>query len=238
MGPDFTYYIFQQGGKDVAAMYQLLDDQLKHVIPPHWLSYVAVNSADEASAKAASLGGTVSRPPLDVGAHGRMAVIKDPAGRHLRDVAGRDHGGVGKRGEPGSLVWNELSSTDIKGGTAFYTRLFDWTTTIMSMPGMDYTVFEREGQGIGGGDAQITPEMGPMPSNWLPYFAVSDCDGTAALAGPARRSGRHAANRHPRCGPLCAAAGSGGGDVCDPVPEAGGRVENAVQREGVRGFPS
>ena len=21
-----------------------------------------------------------------------------------------------------------------------------------------------------------------MPSNWLPYFAVSDCDGTAALA--------------------------------------------------------
>ena len=40
-------------------MYQLMPDQLKMSIPPHWLSYVAVTSADEASAKAVSLGGTV-----------------------------------------------------------------------------------------------------------------------------------------------------------------------------------
>ena len=51
MGPDFTYYIFQVGGQDVAAMYQLMEDQLKMHVPPHWMSYVSVTSADDAAAK-------------------------------------------------------------------------------------------------------------------------------------------------------------------------------------------
>jgi hypothetical protein len=29
------------------------------------------------------------------------------------------HGGIGLRGEPGSLVWNELMSMDLKSGSAF-----------------------------------------------------------------------------------------------------------------------
>jgi predicted enzyme related to lactoylglutathione lyase len=182
MGPDFTYYMFQVDGLDVAAMYQLMPDQLKRSIPPHWLSYVAVSSADEASARAASLGGTVITAPFDVGTHGRMAMIADPQGAMFAMWQARDNDGIGKRGEPGSLVWNELASTDITAGAAFYSKLFDWNTKIMNMPGMDYTIFEREGQAIGvGGGMQITPET-PMPPNWLPYFAVSDCDGSAALA--------------------------------------------------------
>lgn len=182
MGPEFTYYIFQVGGLDVAAMYQLMDDQLKMGVPPHWLSYVAVASADEAAAKVTSLGGTVISPPFDVGTHGRMALFTDLQGAHFAVWQAGDNPGIGKRGEPGALVWNELSSTDIKAGSEFYAKLFDWTTKVMNMPGMDYTIFEREGQaqGVGGG-MQITPSM-PMPPNWMPYFAVSDCDGSASLA--------------------------------------------------------
>jgi predicted enzyme related to lactoylglutathione lyase len=29
---------------------------------------------------------------------------------------------------------------------------------------------------------KIAPGMGPMPSNWLPYFMVADCDASAATA--------------------------------------------------------
>lgn len=182
MGPDFTYYMFQVDGLDVAAMYQLMDDQLKLGVPPHWLSYVAVVSADDAAAKVTSLGGTVITPPFDVGTHGRMALFTDPQGAHFAVWQPGEHGGIGKRGEPGSLVWNELASTDIQAGSAFYSKLFDWKTKIMNMPGMDYTIFEREGQAIGvGGGMQITPENPSLP-NWLTYFAVSDCDGSAALA--------------------------------------------------------
>ncbi len=181
MGPGFTYYIFQLGGKDVAAMYQLMPDQLKLGIPAHWLSYVAVTDADAAAAKATTLGGKVVMGPHDAGEHGRMAIITDPQGAVFAVWQAKSNPGVGLRGDPGSLVWNELMSTDFKAGAAFYVKLFDWTTTVMSMPGMDYTIFEREGKGVGGG-MQISPDMGPMLSNWLPYFAVSDCDGTSALA--------------------------------------------------------
>lgn len=183
MGPDFTYYIFQIGGADVAAMYQLMDDQLKLGVPPHWLSYIAVTSADDAASKAASLGGTVISAPFDVGTHGRMAMIADPQGAHFAVWQAGDNGGIGKRGEPGTLVWNELASTDINGAATFYSRLFEWGTKVMPMPGMDYTIFEREGHpnGVGGG-YQITSSMPPMPPHWLPYFAVSDADGTTSLA--------------------------------------------------------
>ena len=32
------------------------------------------------------------------------------------------------------------------------------------------------GERMAGGMLQITPEMGPIPPNWLVYFAVDDCD--------------------------------------------------------------
>ena len=182
MGPDFTYYMFQVGGLDVAAMYQLMDDQLKAGVPAHWMSYVSVASADEAAQKATALGGSIISPPFDVGTHGRMALIKDPQGAHFAVWQAGDNDGIGKRGEPGSLVWNELSTTDIKAGAEFYSNLFGWTTKVMNMPGMDYTIFERPGQAQGVGGGMQSPPDSPVPPNWMPYFAVSDCDGSAALA--------------------------------------------------------
>ena len=114
MGPGFTYYIFQQGGKDVAAMYQLMADQLKQGVPAHWMSYVAVNDADDATARRHG-----ARSPGDECAHGRGRERPDvgdagSAGGGVLGVAGEEPPGVAKRGEPGSLVWNELATTDIK----------------------------------------------------------------------------------------------------------------------------
>ena len=68
------------GGKSVAALYNQMADQKAAGIPPHWLSYVSVESADQAAARAAELGGTVLAPAFDVMEAGRMAVIQDPTG--------------------------------------------------------------------------------------------------------------------------------------------------------------
>jgi predicted enzyme related to lactoylglutathione lyase len=46
---------------------------------------------------------------------------------------------------------------------------------------MPYTVFKNGGEGIGG-MYQITPQMGPIPPHWMPYFAVTDCDATVQKA--------------------------------------------------------
>ena len=35
---------------------------------------------------------------------------------------------------------------------------------------------------VAGGMMALTPEMGPVPPNWLPYFGVADADATVAKA--------------------------------------------------------
>jgi predicted enzyme related to lactoylglutathione lyase len=48
--------------------------------PPHFMTYIAVDDVDAAVAKAAGLGATVVREPMDIPNTGRIAVIKDPTG--------------------------------------------------------------------------------------------------------------------------------------------------------------
>ncbi|HWK89936.1 MAG TPA: VOC family protein, partial [Longimicrobium sp.] len=92
----------------------------------------------------------------------------------------RAHAGVGVRDDPGSLVWNELATTDTEAARRFYTGLFGWSTTTMDM-GMEYTTF-MNGEIPAGGMFAITDEMKGMPPMWLPYFAVEDADAAAARA--------------------------------------------------------
>jgi len=49
-------------------------------VPPHWLVYVAVASADEAAERAKSLGATIPMAAMNVMDVGRMALIQDPQG--------------------------------------------------------------------------------------------------------------------------------------------------------------
>lgn len=49
-------------------------------MPPCWLPYFAVDDADAAAAKAASLGATVMKGPDDIPNVGRFAMIRDPQG--------------------------------------------------------------------------------------------------------------------------------------------------------------
>src|SRR5688572_10195358 len=52
-------------------------------MPPTWVTYVGVESADEAIAQARELGAEIKREPFDVQDVGRMGVIVDPGGAAL-----------------------------------------------------------------------------------------------------------------------------------------------------------
>ena len=175
------YTMLLQDGKSVAALYAQQADQRSAGIPPHWLSYVTVESADRVSTHAAELGGTVLAPPFDVMEHGRMAVIQDPTGGVVALWEPRNHPGAGLLGEPGALCWNELCTRDPARAGAFYADLLGWARETMPLPGFEYTVFKRGDQPAGGMMA-IQPDWGDMPPHWSVYFAVEDCDGTAATA--------------------------------------------------------
>ena len=77
--PEGTYWIAQHDGKPVAgimAMQGIVPDG----VPPHWMSYLAVDDIDTRIAAAATNGATILRPCFDVPGVGRIAILTDPTG--------------------------------------------------------------------------------------------------------------------------------------------------------------
>ncbi len=171
-----TYTTLKKGGKDVGALYQIGPEQ--QGMPPSWGSYVAVENADAVAIKAKQLGGTVIAEPMDVFDFGRMAVLQDPTGAIISVWQAKKHAGAGLLDEAGALCWSELLSRDTAKAEAFYTQLFGWAPETMPMT-PPYTVFKNQGTQVAGMMA-IDPNWGDVPSHWLTYFAVDDCEATVA----------------------------------------------------------
>jgi hypothetical protein len=182
MGPDAgVYTIFQKDGKDCAALTQMSQPMRGQGVPPHWGSYVAVADVDESTKKAVTLGATAMMEPFDVMQSGRMSVLRDPAGAVISLWQGRDTIGVQILDEPGALAWTELLTTDTDKALAFYSKLFNWKIAEMTMGPMTYTIFKRPDGAQAGGMMAAPAEM-QMPSNWLSYIQVENCDATVAKA--------------------------------------------------------
>jgi len=179
MGPDQFYTMLNLGGKTVGALYNLDKNMLQMGIPPHWMLYIAVSNADEAAAKAKALGATVMKEPFDVFGAGRMAVIRDPAGATFCIWQANQHGGTQLAGEPNTLCWSELWTSDTAKAVEFYTKLFGWTTKKSTDAPTEYIELSNQGCPMGG-MMQIMKEWGNVPPAWAPYFMVTDCDASAA----------------------------------------------------------
>jgi uncharacterized protein YndB with AHSA1/START domain/predicted enzyme related to lactoylglutathione lyase len=74
--PGMPYTIFKKHGTEVAG---LMKPPMPGV-PPQWLPYVTVESADSEAVRIAELGGVIVAPPFDIPEVGRIAVAKDPQG--------------------------------------------------------------------------------------------------------------------------------------------------------------
>jgi predicted enzyme related to lactoylglutathione lyase len=178
IGPGMVYTMLKLDGKDVGALYE--KGEMMKDVPTVWATYISVVSADEVAAKAKALGGTVMKEAFDVMDVGRMAVITDPTGATFCIWQPGKHTGYGVTGEPNSVSWHELLTTDSARAIDFYTKLFGWTADTHGGP-MPYTEW-KNGAEHAGGMMQIAPHMGPILPHWGIYFAVDDCDATFAKA--------------------------------------------------------
>jgi len=179
MGPDQFYTMLKLNGRDVSAMYELDQNMRAMGIPPHWMLYIAVSSADEAAAKAKTLGATVMKGPFDVFDAGRMAVIQDPTGAMFCMWQANRNTGIQLEGELNTLCWSELCTTDTAKALEFYTKLFGWTTKPSTDAPQEYIELANQGRPMGG-MLKIQKEWGNVPPCWTPYFMVTDCDGSVA----------------------------------------------------------
>jgi predicted enzyme related to lactoylglutathione lyase len=180
MGPDDFYSIFKLDGRDTGAACTLRKDQRDQGVPPHWMLYIAVNSADEAATKAAQLGGKVLAPAFDVLDVGRMAILQDPTGANFCVWQAKSPSGIGIGGD-GTLCWADLSTPDPKRAAEFYSGLLGWQIIADEHDPSGY-LHIRNGEQFIGGIPPANMKFPNAPPHWLIYFQVADCEATAAKA--------------------------------------------------------
>lgn len=78
------------------------------------------------------------------------------------------------------FCWFEVNTRDGDACAAFYCDLFGWSRNDQDIPGMTYTLFEREETQVGG--MMVMNDMWPkdVPAHWMSYIAVEDIDAYAA----------------------------------------------------------
>lgn len=149
--------------------------------PTRWISYLSVADVDAGVKAAQAAGAKVTMPPTDFTPVGRGAGLTDPTGADfcLWTSARGD--------EPdadvpvGGFVWNELSTTDAKKALAFYEKAFGFSHDTMEIGG-DVGQYHILKTPDGKGRAGLFQPAAPMPTMWLPYVHVADCDASVAKA--------------------------------------------------------
>ena len=169
-----TYTMVKLGDRYVAGL--MASEQ-----PPHWNSYISVDSVDEAVKKAADAGGQ-TLDPFDVMGAGRMAVVTDPTGAPVCLWEAKDHPGAGVVNAPGALAWNDLMTTDVGKASEFYCEVFGWEVAeVEGAPGDRLVI--RNGERMNGGMATLPEGADEAPPHWLPYFGVEDAGAAAERIG-------------------------------------------------------
>ena len=122
-GAERRYYVAQLQGLSVAGVGTKPEGDSS---PTAWNTYIAVASADAATAKARAAGGSVVIDPFDVGDAGRMAVLADREGAMFCVWEARETAGAELVNEPGTWSFNDLASRDPDSALDFYGELFGW----------------------------------------------------------------------------------------------------------------
>jgi predicted enzyme related to lactoylglutathione lyase len=174
------YAMASADGGLTAGLMNLPADAATAGRPPHWLSYVATDDVARSAQRANDLGGTVLAPATVVDA-GTFAVVRDPAGAVFGLWQPLHSMGTILVGEPGSVGWTELATTDVPGARAFYAGLFGWRADGRETPGMEYSVLKLGDRPVGG-MMPMPAEAAGTPSYWAVYFVVEDADATVAKA--------------------------------------------------------
>ncbi len=178
-----TYTMASLGGRTVAGL-----STGPPGMPPAWTSYVTVDDADAAAAKAAGLGASVMAGPFDVMEAGRMAVIQDPTGAIFAVWQAGESIGAEHVNAHGALTLNQLNTRDPERASRFYSDLFGWRiepATGEPPAGEDVPYWGIwQGETLNGGMMQL-PDDSPAPAHWLVYFGADDLDAAAAAIAEA-----------------------------------------------------
>lgn len=182
MGPNGTYTMFKLSDAPTFGGISQLD--ASHGAPPHWLSYISTDDVDDCCARASEMGATVVVEPAVIPEIGRFAVLADPQGAHFSVFSEPERSSIDEPPQGnlphGAVVWNELMTGDVEAATAFYSRMFGWSSEVADVGTGPYTLF-RNGSTLVAGMGKKPDDM-PV-SAWAIYFEAADIDKAVERVG-------------------------------------------------------
>ncbi|MFH8518912.1 VOC family protein [Streptomyces gelaticus] len=187
------------GGKLVAALAAKQDGRM----PTAWGIHFATDDIVATVARIREAGGQVITEPVRSGRAGALAQAADPGGAVFGLWQAGDREGFQKQNEPGSFCWTEVHTREKDRVDAFYEQVFGFQATDLS-PGTEQDTDADDSAAAGSAPAYrmwspAGTEPGPdtavcgrsvitdafpaeMPSHFLSYFAVEDCNSAAGNA--------------------------------------------------------
>ena len=198
-GSGGSYSIGRIRGGDVAA----IGSAPEGAPPAAWNTYVWVDNADDAVARARNAGGAVVTEPFDVMDAGRMAVLSDPEGATFCVWEAKNNKGAQVVNEHGSLNFNGLATRDPEGAAVFYGAVFGWKTLTLpsgvmwTLPGYGDHLEERSPglreqmaqMNAPDGFIDVVAALNPIAANdadtrahWSVTFGVDDVNAAATTA--------------------------------------------------------
>jgi uncharacterized protein len=175
-----------------------------HPSSPAWMTYVAVDSAEDVAARVREAGGTVVAAPADRFGLARTSICTDPAGAAFGLWQPGSIRGAGSVNAPGAWNFSELNTDDVEDATRFYASVFGWEVSEVDMGAMKGTMVRMPGYGdflerINPGTKQRHIDFGAPPGftecvawflplaegatpHWSLTFSVADADAVAAKA--------------------------------------------------------
>jgi|SRR5688572_1594507 len=149
---------------------------------PEWMTYVAVDDADDVWRKATTAGATAVMQVTDVPLAGKVGAFRDPTGAVIGIWQAIDHGFAEIVNEPNTLCWNELATRDIDTARDFYRAVFGWSVKTNPFEGTVYTEWKLGEHSVGGSILMTDEWPDEIDAHWMVYFAVDDCDAAVERA--------------------------------------------------------
>jgi len=142
--------------------------------PTSWSVYVTVADIAATLARAEIHNGSVLMGPMDVLDAGTMAIVADTTGTPISLWQPNQQIGSEVVNEPGTFVWNEMATSDLRRIHAFYEAVFEWAVhpEASTEQSVIFTLGGRMLCGAHTADAQ-------EPLGWMVWFNSTDADAAA-----------------------------------------------------------
>jgi uncharacterized protein len=167
-----AYYLIRSQGQLVGGMVDTNKLGVKDNIS-QWIAVLSVTDIENAVAEVAAQGGIVLTPPTNLASRGILAVIEDPQGAFFALLQTHSGDPVNSEPRPGSFLWDELWTRDVKASTSFYQAVLGYEREDDAFADSErsYSVFKSQGVNRAGILHHPFPDVRPV---WANYLWVDD----------------------------------------------------------------